>query len=175
MSEDATVYPIAAAAGVAGATGNINVRNTNVQTAWIDMSLYGRVYAFVQCDLSTWNGADGLTTLKFQQCSAKASAYAAGTGTKDVTTSAAGGNYNTTNDTLTASDSIAIIECRAEDMDANNGFRFLRLYAASTGNTGADNLFGFAIAYNAANRRKQLQGAYAAATLVYVNPQGASS
>ena len=175
MSEDAVVYPIAAAAGTAGATGNINVRNTNVQTAWIDMAEYDRVYAFVQCDHATWNGSDGLTTLKFQQCTAKASAYAAGTGTKDLTTSGAGLNYNTTNDTLTASDSIAIVECRAEDMDVSNGFRYVRLYAASTGNTGADNLFGFAIAYNAVHRRKQLQGAYAAATQVYVTPQGASS
>lgn len=175
LSEDGIVYPIAAANGVAGATGNINVRNTNVQTAWIDMADIDRVYAYVQCDHATWNGADGLTTLKFQQCTAKASAYAAGTGTKDVTTSGAGSNYNTTNDTLTASDSIAIVECRAEDMDATNGFRFLRLYAASTGNTGADNLFGFAIAYKSAHRKKQLQGAYAAATMVYVTPQGPSS
>lgn len=170
FSEDSVVYPISLANAVAGATGNINTRNTNVQTVWFDMAEYDRIFAYVQCDHSTWNGADGLTTLKLQQATSSA-----GAGAKDITTSGAGSNYNTTNDTLTASDSKAILECRAEDMDANNGFHFARLYAASTGNTGADNLFGFAVAYNAAHRRKQLQGAYAAATLVYVNPQVASS
>jgi len=174
-SEDFKVFPLAAAAGVAGATGNINVRNTNVQTAWIDTKDFEAFYAYVQCDHATWNGADGLTTLKFQQASAKASDYAAGTGTKDVTTSGAGLNYNTTNDTLTASDSWAIIECRAEDLDQNGGFRYLRLFAASTGNTGADNLFGFVIAFRNTHKRKQLQGAYAAATAVYVRPGVASS
>jgi hypothetical protein len=174
-SQDFKVFPIAAAAGTAGATGNINVRNTNVQTAWIDTRDFEMFYGYVQCDHSTWNSADGLTTLKYQQCSAFASAYAAGTGTKDVTTSGAASNYNTTNDTLTASDSIAIIECRAEDMDVGNNFRYLRLYAASTGNTGADNLFGFVIAWRAGHKKRQLQGAYAAATLVYVNAHSNSS
>lgn len=169
-SEDSVVYPLANKNGVADATGNINVRNTNVQTVWIDMAEYDRLYAYVQLDHLTWNGADGVTTLKLQQ--AKDSS---GTGVKDLTTSGAGSNYNTTNDTLTASDSKAILECRAEDLDVSNGFEFVRLYAASTGNTGADNLFGFAIAYNAVHRRKQLQGAYSAAVLVYVSPQGASS
>lgn len=174
-SQDFKVFPLAAAAGTAGATGNINVRNTNVQTAWIDTRDFEAFYAYVQCDHATWNSSDGLTTLKFQQASANSGSYSAGTGTKDVTTSGAGLNYNTTNDTLTASDSVAIIDCRAEDMDQNGGFRYLRLYAASTGNTGADNLFGFVIAFRCAHKHKQLQGAYAAATQVYVNPKVASS
>lgn len=174
-SEDFQVFPINAVNGTQTATGNNNVRNTNVQTAWIDTRDFDAFYAYVQCDHTTWNGADGLTTLKFQQASAKASDYAAGTGTKDVTTSGAGSNYNTTNDTLTASDSFAILDCRAEDMDQNGGFRYLRLFAASTGNTGADNLFGFVIAFRNAHKHKQIQGAYTAATKVYVRPGVASS
>ena len=140
-SEDLKTYPLSLLNGSASgtATGNINVRNNNVQTVWFSMAEYDRIYAYVQCDHATWNSSDGLTTLKLQQ--AKDSS---GTGAKDLTTSGAGSNYNTTNDTLTASDSIAILECRAEDMDQNNGFLYARLYAASTGNTGADNLFGFA-------------------------------
>ncbi len=169
-SEDSVVYPLSLLNGTAGATGNLNVRNNNVQTVWFSMAEYDRIFAYVQCDHATWNSSDGVTTLKLQQ--AKDSS---GTSAKDITTSGAGLNYNTTNDTLTASDSKAILECRAEDMDQNNGFLYARLYAASTGNTGADNLFGFAIAYNAAHQRKQLQGAYTAATLVYVTPQGPSS
>jgi hypothetical protein len=170
FSEDAIVYPLSLLNGSAGATGNLNVRNNNVQTAWFSMAEFDRIFAYVQCDHATWNGADGVTTLKLQQ--AKDSS---GTGAKDLTTSGAGSNYNTTNDTLTASDSKAILECRAEDMDTGNGFYYARLYAASTGNTGADNLFGFAVAYNAVHQKKQLQGAYSAATLVYVTPQAASS
>src|SRR5579859_3345609 len=122
-SEDFKVFPLAAINGTAGATGNLNTRNTNVQTAWIDTRDFEAFYAYVQCDHATWNGADALTTLKFQQASAVASAYAAGTGTKDLTTSGAGLNYNTTNDSLTASDSIAVLDCRAEDLDQNGGFR----------------------------------------------------
>lgn len=174
-SEDFKVFPLAAIAGTAGATGNLNVRNTNVQSAWIDTRDFEAFYAYVQCDHATWNSADAVTTLKFQQASANASAYAAGTGTKDVTTSGAGLNYNTTNDQLTASDSFAILDCRAEDLDQNGGFRYLRLYAASTGNTAADNLFGFVIAFRNAHKHRQLQGAYAAATQVYVRPGIASS
>ena len=170
FSEDAIVTPLSLANGVAGATGNINVRNTNVQTAWVDMAEFDRIFAMVECDAATWNGADGLTTLKLQQATSSA-----GAGAKDLTTSGAGDNYNTTNDTLTASGSIAYLEARAEDMDTGNGFHYVRLYAASTGNTGADNLFGILVRYNAAHRKTQLAGAYAAATNVYVTPQGPSS
>lgn len=166
MSEDAVVYPLAFKNAVADATGNINVRNTNVSTAWFDMAEYDRIYAEVRCDAATWNGSDGVTTLRLEQ--AKTSS---GGSVKDLTTSGAGKNYNTTTDTLTASNSKAILECRAEDMDVSNGFRYARLYAASTGNTAADQLFGIAIAYNAVHRRKQLAGAPAAAVTVYVTPQ----
>jgi hypothetical protein len=170
FSEDAIVSPLKYANGVAGATGNINTRNTNVQTDWVDMAEFDRIYAEVRCDASTWNGADGVTTLKLQQATSSS-----GAGVKDLTTSGAGLNYNTTNDTLTASNSMAILEARAEDMDVTNGFRYVRLYAASTGNTGADNLFGVLIRYNAAHRKAKLAGAYSAATLVYITPQQASS
>ena len=170
MSENALFEPLSLANAVAGATGNINVRNTNVQTAWVDMAEFDRIYAEVRCDAATWNGADGLTTLKLQQATSSA-----GAGVKDLTTSAAGGNYNTTTDTLTASNSKAILEARAEDLDTTNSFHFVRLYAASTGNTGADNLFGFLARYNAAHDKARLAGAYAAAVTVYVVPQGASS
>ena len=170
MSEDAVFDPISLKNAVADATGNINVRNTNVETAWLSMAEYDRVYAEVRCDATTWNASDAVTTLKLQQATSSA-----GAGAKDLTTSAAGGNYNTTNDQLTAAKSMAILECRAEDLDQNNSFNYVRLYAASTGNTAADNLFGFVCRYNAAHRRAKLAGAYSAAVLVYVNPQGASS
>ena len=163
-------YPLSLKNGVADATGNINVRNTNVQTAWVSMAEWDRVYAMVECDAATWNGSDGVTTLKLQQATSSA-----GAGVKDITTSGAGLNYNTTTDTLTASGSIAILECRAEDMDQNNNFLYVRLYAASTGNTGADQLFGFMQVYNAAHRKHQQQGAAAAATLAYVTPQTTSN
>jgi hypothetical protein len=170
FSEDATITPISLANAVAGATGNINTRNTNVESIWVDMAEYDRIYAEVRCDASTWNGSDGLTTLKLQQATSSA-----GAGAKDLTTSGAGLNYNTTNDTLTAALSTAIIEARAADMDVANGFNYVRLYAASTGNTGADNLFGVLIRYNVAHRRSQLAGAYVAATQVYISPQQNSS
>lgn len=169
-SADRIVYPLSLKNGVADATGNINVRNTNVQTAWVDMRDFEQIFAFVECDAATWNGADGVTTLKLQQATSSA-----GAGVKDLTTSGAGSNYNTSNDTLTASGSIAILEARAENMDMNGGFRYVRLYAASTGNTAADQLFGFMEISRAGHKKAKQQGAYSAAVQVYVTPYGASS
>jgi hypothetical protein len=168
LSEDAQIYPLSLVNGVAGATGNLNVQNGNVETVWVDVSAFDRISAYVQCDHASWH--DTLTTLKLQQAQ-----DSSGTGAKDLTTSAAGGNYDTSVDTLAAAGSFAILEARSADLDANNGFRYVRLYAASTGNTGADNLFGFLVVHEAEDKHRQLQGAYSAATAVYVTPQFASS
>src|SRR5579884_3247174 len=98
FSEDAIVTPLSLLNGTPGATGNLNVRNNNVATVWVDMAEFDRIFAMVQCDAATWNSSDGLTTLKLQQAK-----DTSGTGAKDLTTSGAGANYNTTNDTLSAS------------------------------------------------------------------------
>ena len=170
LSQDAVWYPFAYLATVLTAFDAIDIGGTNATTAWIDTRDYEAFYGIIYLSHTNWNSSDSVTTLKFQQASAGTGGVA-GTGTKDVTTSGAGLNYNTTTDTLAAADSEAIIEIRAEDMDQNNAFRFLRLYAAATGNTGPDLIGGGVLVYRSAHKRKYKQGAPAAATMVYVTPQ----
>jgi hypothetical protein len=61
-------------------------------------------------------------------------------------------------------------------MDQYNLFRYVRLLAASTGNVGADYVSDFYIElWRAAHKRKQLMGAYTAATKVYLTVHQNSS
>jgi hypothetical protein len=75
----------------------LNVRNGTITTEWMDCRDYEMIHAFIKLAHTTWN--DTITTLKLQQAK-----DTAGTGVKDLTTSGAGSNYNTTNDTLASVD-----------------------------------------------------------------------
>lgn len=161
MSEDAKLNATVLANGTLSDMP-LNVRNTNVQTEWMDTRDFERIFAFVQTAHTTWT--DTITTLKLQQATSSA-----GAGAKDLTTSGAGLNYNTTTDTIAAVDNFAILEARCEDMDQNNNFRYVRLFAASTGNSGNDYLANFFLMlHQASHKKKQQQGAATATTKVYV-------
>ncbi len=165
LSEHATFSPLAFANDVAGEHGMISVRNTNVETAWVSMQNYGRVMAYVEVS-ATWNASDTLITAKLQQATS-----AAGAGAKDLTTVGSGITYNYDSATpINAENEFIIFEARAEDLDVNNGFKFVRLYLATTSNTGTDNVCGMLIRYEYHYPRYGLQGTPASGSKMYVSP-----
>lgn len=166
MSENAVFVPITLKNAVADEYGMITVRNTNVETVYTSMVDYDRVFALVMVS-TTFNASDVVTTCKLQQATS-----VAGAGVKDLTTAGAGTSYDydTTNNPLgVTAGNFAILEQRAENMDNDNGFKFVRLYVASTSNTGTDNVFGLLVKYNYNHPRKQLQGAAATNSAIYIS------
>lgn len=150
----------------------VNVRNSNSATAdatyWAvahDASGYHDIYAKVRLG-TTWNASDDLLTCKLQQCTS-----AAGAGAKDLTTSGSGATYNYDSDSpVDAVSNTVVLEARAADMDVANGFYFVRLYCATTSNTGEDDVEAVLILYNAREKQLQKEGAASAGVTVYVHP-----
>jgi hypothetical protein len=162
MSADCVVSMLINDNDVAGEPGLHDIGGTNAETAWVSMEEFEHVFAYVQ--LGTWNAGDDLDECKLQQAS-----DSAGTGIKDLTTDASGGNYDTDNP-IDAAGNFVILEAKKEDFDVAGGFKYVRLYVAEGGNTGTDNVAGFLIRCCAANKRKQLQGAAVVGEKVYVRP-----
>ena len=102
------------------------------------------------------------------ECRIQQATDSSGTSVKDLTTDASGGNYDTDNP-IDADGDFVIIEIRAEDMDVDNGFDFIRGYVAEGGNTGVDNVMGVLIRYGYAYPKKELQGAASTGSKVYVD------
>jgi hypothetical protein len=171
MSEDAKVFPLYGLTGSAGDPfGPYDVGGTYATTNWADMAGYDRVYALVWTDTTI---TDVIDTIKLQQASA-GTLLTAGTGTKDLTTSGSGTTYNYDNaagQVLTAvAGQFCIVEARAENLDSTNGFHFVRLYVASSLDTGVDNVKGFLMLHQAGQKKAALQGAPTANTAIYVTP-----
>jgi hypothetical protein len=146
---------------------SFSVRNTNSAAetvVWkiaVDARPYADIYAKVVLGL-TWNASDDLTTCKLQQCTA-----VDGTGAKDLTTSSATGGYDTDTPVDALGNSV-VLEARVADMDMENGFYYVRVYAASTGNTGTDECHGVLILYNAREKAANKEAAAAAGEVVYL-------
>ena len=140
-----------------------DIGGTNAQNAggYLSMTDYARAYARVE--LGTWNGTDDLDECRFQQAS-----DSSGTGVKDLTTDASGGNYDTDNP-IDADGDFVVIEVRGEDFDIDSGFEHIRLYVAEAGNSGTDNIFGVVARYGYAYPQKELQGAASTGSQVYVS------
>jgi hypothetical protein len=136
---------------------------TNAQNAggYLSMKNYGR--AMAKIELGTWNASDDLDECRLQQAS-----DSSGTGVKDLTTDASGGNYDT-DAPIDADNDQVIIEVRSEDLDTGGGFEHIRLYVAEAGNTGPDNVFGVLIRYEYAHPQKELDATAAAGSVVYVD------
>jgi len=162
MSENCKVYPLINDNDVAGQPFLHDIGGTNAETAWVSMADFDRIFAYVQ--LGTWNATDDLDECRVQQAT-----DSSGAGAKDLTTDASGGDYDTDNPVDAAGDFV-ILEARAEDLDVDNGFKYVRLYVAEGGNTGVDNACGFMMLYNYAYPQKQLQGAAVTGSKVYVHP-----
>ena len=141
-----------------------DIGGTNAQNAggWLSMKNYARVMAYVE--IGTWDSSDDLDECRLQQAT-----DSSGTSAKDLTSDASGGDYDTDNP-VDADGDFVIIEARAEDLDADNGFDFIRLYVAQGGNTGTDNVTGVVVRYGYAYPKKELQGAASTGSKVYVNP-----
>ena len=143
-------------------TADIGGTNAQNNGGYLSMKNYSRVMAYVE--VGTWDSSDDLDECRLQQAT-----DSSGTSVKDFTTDASGGDYDTDNP-VDADGDFVIIEARAEDMDVDNGFDFIRLYVAEGGNTGVDNITGVLIRYGYAYPKKELQGAASTGSKVYVNP-----
>jgi hypothetical protein len=140
-----------------------DIGGTNAQNngGWLSMESYSRVVAYVE--IGTWNSSDDLDECRLQQAS-----DSSGTGAKDLTTDASGGNYDTDNP-VDADGNFVIIEARGEDFDVDNGFNHVRLYVAEAGNTGVDNVAGVLIRYGYQSPQAELQGTAVTGGKVYVS------
>lgn len=161
LSEHATWSDLDNIGGSDGEPGRQDIGGTNGQTDYVNMKNYARVAAFFV--LGTWNGSDDLDECRLQQAS-----DSSGTGVKDLTTDASGGNYDT-DSPIDADGDFVIIEARSEDLDIDSGFEHVRGYVAEGGNSGTDNVCGMVNRYGYAYPQKQLQGAASSGSQVYVD------
>jgi len=139
-----------------------DIGGTNASTGWVSMADFEAIFAYVE--IGTWNASDDLDECRLEQAT-----DSSGTGAKDLTTDASGGNYDTANP-VDADGDFVILEARAEDLDVAGGFTHVRLYVAEGGNTGTDNVTGFLLRYNSRNKTAEKNGAAVTGSKVYVRP-----
>jgi len=147
----------------------VDVRNSNSATAdatyWApahDVRGYHRVFAKVR--LSAWNIADSLTTCQLQQCTS-----AAGAGAKALTTVGTGATYDYNDATpVNAITETVTFDIPTDLLDTANGFYYVRIYAATAGNTGDDFITGVIVPYGGRDRYAERGAAAAAGATVYI-------
>ena len=139
-----------------------DIGGTSANTGWLSMKNFARALFYVE--LGTWDSGDDLDECRIQQAT-----DSSGTSAKDLTSDESGGNYDTDTDIIDADGNFVIIEIRAEDMDVDNGFDYIRGYVAEGGNSGADNVTGVMVRYGYAYPKKELQGAASTGSQVYVD------
>ena len=142
-------------------TADIGATNAQNAGGYLSMKAYARALAYVE--IGTWNATDDLDECRLQQASTST-----GTGVKDLTTDASGGNYDTDNP-VDADGDFVVIEVRAEDLDIGNGFEHIRLYVAEAGDTGTDNVTAVLVRYGYSYPQKELQGAASTGSQIYVD------
>lgn len=140
--------------------GGTNTAGGDDAVHWFDLANFGSFLCMVE--LGTWNATDDLDTCKLEQATSSA-----GAGKKDLTTSSATGDYDTDSPVDADGDRV-FLEVQASDLDVNNGFRYVRVYCAETGNTGTDNVSAVYVARRARFPKSQLPVAAAAGSKVYV-------
>ena len=119
--------PSEVAAVVATIDPDVTVASTVVSDA-VDMSLFDQVLAIVMAGTL---GASATLAAKLEQATTSGGTYKDVTG-KDITTM--------TQASPDSSDKQALINCRAEELDINNGYRWVRLsitVATATSDVGA--------------------------------------
>lgn len=139
-----------------------DIGGTNASTGWVPMANFNKIFAYVE--IGTWNATDDLDECRLEQAQ-----DSSGTGAKDLTTDASGGNYDTDNP-VDADGNFVIIEANADQLDVDGGFTHVRLYVAEGGNTGVDNVTGFLLRYGARFPKAQQNGAAVTGEKVYVRP-----
>ncbi len=138
-----------------------DIGGTNGQTDYVTMADYDRASFYAV--LGSWNSSDDLDEFRIQQADT-----VAGGNVKDLTTDASGGNYDT-DAPLDADGDFGIIEVRAEDLDVDSSFAFVRGYVAEGGNTGVDQCGAVLTRYDYQYPQAELQGAAAAGSQVFVD------
>ena len=139
-----------------------DIGGTSATTSYVSMEGFNRAVAYVE--LGTFDSGDDLDTCKILQAT-----DSSGTSSKDLTTSASGGNYDT-DSPIDADGDFVIIDIRGEDLDTDNGFTHIALTTAEGGNSGTDNVFGMLIRHDAKHKAKQKNGSASAGAQVYVTP-----
>jgi hypothetical protein len=160
LSSDARIIPLPSV-DIGGSDAE-TVDATN-WAPFFDISGFDRVTAVVRLG-PTWNAADDLDTCKLEQATS-----AAGAGAKDLTTSSATGDYDTDTPVDAVGDEV-ILEARADQCDVDNGFHFVRVFVAETGNTGTDEVHASIILHGARYGHAERHRAAAAGSVVYVTP-----
>lgn len=141
--------------------GGTNSAGSNDALHWVDMAGFRSFMCLVE--LGTWDAGDDLDTCKLEQATSST-----GTGKKDLTTSGAGLNYDTGSPVDADGDQV-ILECQADDLDVDNGFRYVRVYLAETGNTGVDNISAVYLRTGARDAYSNLMVTPVAGSKVYVS------
>ena len=139
-----------------------DVGGITAASGWVSMKEFVR--AMVYIEIGTWDSGDDLDHARFEQAT-----DSSGTSSKELTTDASGGNYDTDNP-VDADGDFVIIEIRAEDMDVDGGFDHVRVVVGEDGNTGADNVTALLVRYGSRYPRKELNGAASTGSQVYVSP-----
>jgi hypothetical protein len=141
--------------------GGTDSAGANDALHWISLEEFNSFLCLVE--IGTWNAADDLDTCKLEQATSSA-----GAGKKDLTTSGASKNYNTDNP-IDADGDIVVLEVQADDLDVTNGFKFVRVFLAETGNTGVDNVSAVYVRAKARYAYDNLMETPAAGSKVYVS------
>ena len=148
----------------------IDIGSATNNSAYVSMLSFAR--CILQVELGTFNATDTLDEVRIQQADTSS-----GGNVKDLTTDASGGNYDTDNQIGSDGDFV-VIEVRGEDLDldiiATSGsgslpFYFVRALVKEDDDGGQDDCFGQLIRYGSSYMRKELQGAAASASKVYVD------
>jgi hypothetical protein len=138
-----------------------DIGGTSSSSGYVSMANYDRAQAYFE--LGTWDSGDDLDECRLEQ--AKTSG---GGDVKELTTDASGGNYDTDNP-IDADGDFVIIEVRAENLDVDGGFSFIRTLAGEGGNTGVDNVTTILQRYDYAYPQAQLPAAAVTGSKVYVH------
>jgi len=125
-----------------------DIGGANATSAYVDMRECPIVCFVVT--LGTWNAADTLDSCKLVQAT-----DAAGTGVKDIT-----GKAVTVEDPSAAGE-VYVLECKAEDLDTENGFTHVACYVAESDDTGVDEVSIISVTGNARYKYENVLGATA--------------
>ena len=139
-----------------------DIGGTTASTSWVSMAGFERFLAYVE--LGTFNAADDLDHCRIEQ--AKDSS---GTDSKELTTDASGGDYDT-DSPVDADGGWVVLEGRVEDLDVTGSFTHIRLVVGEDGDSGVDRVTAVLLRHGARHKHAQRPGAAVAGSKVYVTP-----
>ena len=129
-----------------------DIGGTNAQSIYVDMKGVDSVHFDITLGTTSgtstgWDAADTLDTCRLYQATS-----ALGAGAKNL------GTALTANDPSAAGEKY-VLEAKAEDLDVENGFRYIACYVAESGNTEVDNVTIHACRHNLTDCHENVDGA----------------